>query len=130
MPHDDEIDGTPERKQVRPVIRVEGVFPGTGKAAELTALAVQEYLAAVLGQQLALEVGELDVEVSVEEKICGLDVAVEDVVGVDPGDGLGGFAAPGEALRDGDGVARLEEILGDGAVGSLFEVDARVCEAP
>ena len=54
----------------------------------------------MLGQQLALEVGELDVEVSVEEKICGLDVAVEDVVGVDPGDGLGGFAAAGKTLRD------------------------------
>ncbi|KAK5651058.1 hypothetical protein OQA88_1049 [Cercophora sp. LCS_1] len=49
-------------------------------------------------QELALEVGELDV-VFVEEQVGGLDVAVEDAVGVDPGDCLGGLAAPGQQLH-------------------------------
>ena len=72
----------------------------------------------VLSQELALEVGKLDVQVFVEEQVGRLDVAVDDVAGVDPGDCLGGLAAPGQPLLEGERLARLENVFGDGAVGA------------
>jgi hypothetical protein len=44
-------------------------------------------------------------QVFVEEQVSGLDVAVEDAVGVDPGDCLGGLAAPGQPLLEGERLA-------------------------
>ena len=52
---------------------------------------------------------------------------MEDVVGVDPGDCLGGLAAPGQPLLEGERLARLEDVFGDGA--EYIQVDSYVGRA-
>jgi hypothetical protein len=124
MTHQDEINSAPQREQVRLDVGAE-VVRGQRKAVRFHAAAVDEHRT-VLCQELALEVGEVDVQVLVEQQVGGLDVAMEDAVGVDPGDCPGRLAAPGQPLLEGDRLARLEDVFGDRAVRGALQVDPRV----
>lgn len=99
MAHHDKVEGTPQRKDVRLNICIEGVVSRVVEPARFAAPAVKEHLA-VIRQLFSLKVGKLDVEVLVEKQICGLDVAVKNTSSMDPRDCLGSLLAPGQPLLD------------------------------
>lgn len=122
------VDGRPKGKQVCLPIGLKVVFPGAKVSARLARPSRQDNLA-VLGKITTLKIGQLNVEILVEQDVCGLDVAVKHPLRMDMFNRLDHLPAPSHPLLKRKGALRLGQEAEDCPICCTLEVQASISES-